>query len=120
LIKKLLTSQRAFVMNRFLIKKFVIIEINEYNYVVADEDGQLRDIFLQFYDLSTLPRNGDYICLSEKYFDKKANEGYMEFRFGGLSEPYGRDVTNTNLAENEEVITIIQGDKKTYLKRFYG
>ena len=104
-------------------ERFRIIEINNSkyeNYIVKDDHGQKWNIGFKFYDIDTLPKVDDYICLSEKYFDKKANEGITFFSFGSLSGICGRDVSKENLDECDEIIIIEQGNKRTYLKRFYG
>ena len=104
-------------------ERFRIIEVNDNNYenyVVEDTFGKRRNIGFQLYDIDTPPQVGDYIKLSKKYFDKVANEGVTFFRFGGLSEIYGRDVSNVDLDKSDEIIIVEQGGNKTYLKRFYG
>ena len=102
-------------------EEFMIKEVNEYHYFVEAKDGLIKNIYLQFYDIDQLPQKGDYICLSEKYFDRRW-EGWSggHFSFGGLNGGYGRDMSNVNLDESEEIIIIKQKNNKVYLKRFYG
>jgi len=100
-------------------KECKINNVDDDHYIVEDIlDGQVYSIYITFFEKDHLPKKGDSICLSEKYLKKNPNE---YFCFGGLSEIYGKDVSNENLDESEEIIIIKQrNNKKTYLKRFYG
>lgn len=104
-------------------KKFKIIEVNQDNYKhkVIDEEGNLYNIILQFYNIEPVPQVGEYIYFSEKLFDKKLNEGLVHFSFGGLNEIYGKKITKRNIKSNvDEILVIERNNKKIYLKRFYG
>jgi len=100
---------------------YEILKVDKYSYTVKDHTGWKRKINLQFYDMSHAPQAGDRFRLSERYFDRQW-EGWSggHFSFGGLKEGYGRDMTDVSLDESEEIIVILQGENKTYLKRFYG
>jgi hypothetical protein len=109
------------IRNRYVMTEYKILKVGEYNnYTVEDARGVIRTIGLEWHDIDHPPQEGDCIRLSDKYFDKEANEGLTFFSFGGLSGIYGRDVSNENLDESEEIIIILQENDKIYLKRFYG
>ena len=96
---------------------------------------QEYEIGITFYDVEPTPQKGEYIYLSEKLFDVKANEGLRHFHFGGLSEVYGRKVSQKEIEHAEafadspstyhgtisdEILVIERNNERTFLKRFYG
>lgn len=104
-------------------KKFKIIEIDKNNdtYYLEDEKGKKYNIMLQFFDIEILPQIGENLYFTEKLFDLELNEGISYFIFGGMHEPYGKEMKIENIEENiEEVLMIERKDKNIYLKRFYG
>jgi len=99
-------------------KRYKVTETGNY-YHCALEDEIGRKIYLDFYDIEE-PQNIEYVYLSEIYFDKVANESLQHFNFGGLSEPYGRDIKEQDYDTSDEILAIERCGKKVYLKRFYG
>ena len=117
-------------------KKYIIVKIDDVDwYTLKDETGQKNEIGITFYHGEPLPCVGDYIHLSEKLFDVKANEGIRNFHFGGLSEEYGRKIlakdvelanefmdspTSYNNTINDELLAFERNNERIILKRFYG
>lgn len=103
-------------------KKFKIIQINDDEYSLEDNEKEKYKIYLELFDVKSLPKVGEYICFSEKLLDVEANEGVRFFSFGGLSEVYGKDIKDGEVDESfEELLIIIKNDNtRIFLKRFYG
>ena len=102
-------------------KEYRIVKIRDKNwYTLESEEGREYEIGIDFYDIEPLPQEGEYIRLSEKLFDIKANEGIRHFRFGGLSEIYGRNIKKKDYDTSDEIFMIMRNGNKTYLKRWYG
>ena len=117
-------------------KKYKINRIKDFSwYTLEDEIGQEYEIGITFYDIEPIPQKDEYIYLSEKLFDIKANEGLRYFSFGGLSEIYGRNITEKEIESanafldypdsysgmiSEELLIIERINERIVLKRFYG
>ena len=88
-------------------KKLIVKSKDEYsNYVLEDNKNNIYEVNINFIDVE-LPPVGFSIYIPEKVLKEKVSLNY------GLIE----DTTNIN---EDELITIIQNDKKIYLQRFYG
>ena len=83
-------------------KKLFIKSKDEYsNYILEDNKNNIYEANINFIDMKS-PIIGTYIFIPEKV---SLNYGMIE------------DITNTN---EDELIIIIQNNKKLYLQRFYG
>jgi len=103
-----------------ILKRFQVIQCDDIDYTLVDENNDMFNISLTFYDVLT-PKVGEYIMFSEILFDRKANEGIVHFHFGKLSEPCGRRITPENIDDHLNEILIIERDNNNLcLKRFYG
>ena len=101
-------------------KRFKVLKDNGFVYTLQDESGKEHYISLQVFDIEP-PMRGEYIHLSEIFFDKLANEGVWHFSFGKFSEGYGKKITMENMKDNmNEILIIERSGTKYYLKRFYG
>lgn len=104
-------------------KKLKIINIDEknYKYYLEDEKKRKYIIMIQFFDIEPLPQIGENLYFTEKLFNLELNEGVLHFMFGGIYEPYGKEIKIENIEENiEEILMIERKNKNIYLKRFYG
>lgn len=94
-----------------------IININKKLYTLEDENGNKYEILLDFLDISTKLCEGDTIYINEQLLDDNY-VGYSDFyAFGHLDNGYGKE--NISL-EDEDVIILLVGNEKIYLKRLYG
>ena len=88
-------------------KKLIVKSKNEYsNYVLEDNKNNIYEVNINFINVE-LPNIGSYLYIPEKVLEEKVSLNY------GLIED------TINIDENE-LIAIIQNDKKLYLQRFYG
>ena len=87
--------------------KLIIKSKDEYsNYVLEDNKNNIYEVNINFIDVELPPVEAS-IYIPEKVLKEKVSLNY------GLIE----DTANIN---EDELITIIQNDKKLYLQRFYG
>ena len=101
-------------------KRFEIVKIDDCDYTLADEMGDVYKISLTFYDI-TPPQTGEFINFSEVLLDKKAQEGIVHFHFGKFSDTCGRHITPENMHEHLDEILIIESKNQQFsLKRLYG
>jgi hypothetical protein len=109
-------------MKKHKIKEYIVTGVNTESgeYIVQDTEGRMQSINIRFIDIEQSILKGDNICLSEEYFNRKSEWWTYCFCFGKLSDSSGRDVSNVNLDESEEIILIKQGEKQIHLKRLYG
>lgn len=94
--------------------KLIIENIDGYNYKLKDNDNNLYNINIEFYDIDELPKIGDAIYINNKLLNKINNNVVS---FGKLDGIYGRKITDEN---DEDVIGVSIQDKVIYLKRYYG
>ena len=88
-------------------KKLIIKNKDEYsNYVLEDNKNTIYEVNINFINIE-LPNIGSYLYIPEKVLEEKVSLNY------GIIE----DTANIN---EDELIAIIQNDKKIYLQRFYG
>lgn len=97
-------------------KKFKIKSVDDYNYILEENDNTY-DLNLEFYDIENLPKENDYIYMSEKLLDKHYDEYDTQYCFGALDSEYGRLVHEET---QEEVVMLVIDNKKIYLKRLFG
>lgn len=91
-------------------EKLKIIKIENFNYTLLDKDNNEYKLRIEFNGL--MPKLNDYI-----YMDKYLLKENILLSFGSLDSLYGKDLININ---DKEIISIMRGNKKIYLKRFYG
>ena len=88
-------------------KKLIVKNKDEYsNYILEDNKNNIYEVNINFIDVE-LPIIGSYLYIPEKVLKERVSLNY------GLIE----DTTNIN---EDELITIIQDEKKLHLQRFYG
>lgn len=88
-------------------KKLIVKSKDEYsNYILEDNKNNIYEVNINFLDIES-PKIGSYLYIPEQVLEEKVSLNY------GLIED------NTNIKE-DELITIIQNDKKLLLQRFYG
>ena len=88
-------------------KKLIVKNKDEYsNYILEDNKNNIYEVNINFIDVE-LPTIGNYLYVPEKVLKERVSLNY------GLIE----DTTNIN---EDELITIIQNEKKLHLQRFYG
>ena len=88
-------------------KKLIVKSKDEYsNYILEDNKNNIYEVNINFLDIES-PKIGNYLYIPEQVLEEKVSLNY------GLIED------NTNIKE-DELITIIQNDKKLLLQRFYG
>ena len=88
-------------------KKLFIKSKDEYsNYILEDNKNNIYEANINFIDIES-PIIGTYIFIPEKVLEEKVSLNYGKIK----------DITNTN---EDELIIIIQNNKKLYLQRFYG
>ncbi len=91
-------------------KKLTIKNIEDYNYILEDENNNDYSVNMQFYDVED-PKSEDSIIMDEYLLDE-----HIPLSFGPLSGKYGK-----NVKENDaDVIEVITKTKKMKLKRYYG
>ena len=84
-------------------KKVQVIEIDKYNYTLKDDDGNIYEKNMEFYN--TTINVGDYIYISKNVLNEIN------------SYTYGPIIENNDV---EDLIKIIHNDKNIYLQRYYG
>lgn len=88
-------------------KKLIVKSKDEYsNYILEENKNNIYEVNINFLDIES-PKIGSYLYIPEQVLEEKVSLNY------GLIED------NTNIKE-DELITIIQNDKKLLLQRFYG
>ena len=88
-------------------KKLFIKSKDEYsNYILEDNKNNIYEANINFIDIES-PIIGTYIFIPEKVLEEKVSLNYGKIE----------DITNIN---EDELIIIIQNNKKLYLQRFYG
>lgn len=97
--------------------KLKIINKKDLLYYLQDQKNNKYEFSMEFYDIDTCPRIGDYIEISAKLLNPKYVGYSTLYAFGNLENPCGRD----NLDMNDvDIIKIIIGHKEIILKRLYG
>ena len=87
--------------------KLTIIKTDEYaNYILEDKDGKKYDVNISFMGIKK-PAIGTIIYIDESTLKENVSLNY------GL-------VRKDKLRNEKELITLISGDEKIYLQRYYG
>ena len=87
--------------------KLRIIKSDEYsNYVLEDNDNKKYEVNINFMGIDK-PSIGTIIYIQEEVLKENVSLNY------GL-------VDNTSSVNENELIVLVNNDKKTYLQRFYG
>lgn len=79
--------------------------------------GKTFRLAIKFFDYDQYIQEGAAIAMHKELIDPNYEEYSTEYYFGALHEKYGRVI---NSKEDIDVIMIKVGDKKIYLKRFFG
>ncbi len=93
--------------------KLVIKKIDGNNYFLNDEDDNEYRFHIQFYDLDKEVQIGDRLFVNKRLLESPT---YL-FSFGPLVSDYGRKVLSI---EDPDLVALVIGDEKIYLKRYYG
>lgn len=92
-------------------RRFKIINIDNYDYTLIDDKLNKREITIEFHKLNELPRVNSYIYLS----DNLLNEHLISL--GPLGSKYGKKLDK----DDEDDISVLEIDgEKIYLQRYYG
>ena len=87
--------------------KLTIIKTDEYaNYILEDKDGKKYDVNISFMGIKK-PAIGTII-----YIDDSALKENVSLNYGLVKKD--------KLRSEKELITLISGDEKIYLQRYYG
>lgn len=98
-------------------KRLKIEKIENYEYLLEDEDKKSYSLNLEFFDLEENIKNGDYIHIDEKLLDKNYDGYSYSYAFGSLDSKYGKNNISLN---DTDVIKLETQKKEIYLKRLYG
>ena len=86
--------------------KLKIVENDGYaNYTVEDNDGKKYEVNINFMNMEK-PKVGTIIYIDESVLAENVSLNY--------GKPDG------DLVEEKELMIVVQGEEKTYLKRYYG
>ena len=94
-------------------KKLIIKNINNYEYILKDIDNNEYQFDIEFYHIGKNPKVGDCLFIAEKIL--KENNAVLNFDV--LESRYGRKITR---ADDEDIAVLIINEEKIYLKRVYG
>ena len=98
-------------------KKLTIINIDNYEYVLRDNNNLNYNLNLEFQNIDVKPKTGDYIYMSDELLNKNYREYSNTYTFGPINKSYGRTITNEN---NPDIIRINADNASLYLQRYYG
>lgn len=94
-----------------------IINRKDYLYYLRDENGNKYTLNLEFFDISTQPKAGNMLYINKELLNPKYDGYSTSYTFGNLDNKFGKD----NIQKNDiDVIKLLIGDEKIYLKRIYG
>ena len=93
-------------------KKFIIDKIDGYNYYLHDEDEKTYVLNIEFYDINTNIKEGDYFYIND---DKLVNSRVLSF--GPIPGIFGKNITSS---DDKDLLVLVSNNKKLYLKRYYG
>lgn len=97
--------------------KLKIISQDNYTYKLEDEKNNKYDLNLEFFDIETTPKVGDYIHISAELLNTKYAGYSTSYTFGKLENEYGkRNISLTDI----DVIKVVANNLEIYLKRLYG
>lgn len=97
--------------------KLKIISKDNYTYKLEDEKNNKYDLNLEFFDIETTPKVGDYIHISAELLNPKYAGYSTSYTFGKLENEYGKsDISLTDI----DVIKVVANNLEIYLKRLYG
>lgn len=83
-----------------------VVEKDEYaNYILKDNDGKKYEVNINFMNMEK-PKVGTIIYIDELVLAENVSLNY--------GKPDG------DLTEEKELMIIVQGEEKIYLKRYYG
>lgn len=94
--------------------KLRIKEINNSFYVLEDTSNNIYELTIYFYDIDDKIRVNDYLYMKEELL-LKVNHNIVSL--GVLDSIYGRVIDKIN---DEDLVILFIGNKKIYLKRYYG
>ena len=99
-------------------RELQVYGIDKNNYLLIDKESKKEYHFdLYFFDLKDKVTVGDSIVFNEKLLDNNYLEYSEEYYFGSIDDIYGREI---NSLQDIDLIAIKKGDRKIFLKRFYG
>lgn len=93
-------------------KKLLVKNIDNYNYYLSDNENNYR-INIEFYDTDYKPIVGDILYIDENLLKEVNNQ---MINCGPIDSDYGK----VGKELEKDMFIFINGDKKIYLKRYYG
>ena len=97
--------------------KLKIINKDNYLYKLIDERENNYEFTLEFFDIESCPKIGDYISISAELLNSRYAGYSTLYTFGNLDNPCGK----SNLSFNDiDIIKITIDNKEITLKRLYG
>lgn len=99
--------------------KLKILEKNKEQYKLIDNNKNIYELTLQFFDIedAEIPNENDYISFSAELLNSRYKEYTSSLVFGNLDNICGKfDISLTDI----DVIKIEKDDKDIFLKRLYG
>ena len=99
-------------------ENFEVVKIeNRYYTLMNIKTGKTYRLALKFFEHEKDILEGTIIGMHSELLDPNYQEYSTEYYFGRIDEPYGRKATGK---DEINVIGVKLGNKKIYLKRFFG
>ncbi len=98
-------------------KKLEIRKKDGFLYTLSEKTGKEYILNIELQGINTLPKEGDYIYISEELLDKNYKEYSSMYCFGPLYSKYGRVIKDEF---SPDLIGININGNITYLQRYYG
>ena len=86
--------------------KLKIFEINNYNYILLDDENKKYNLNIEFYGF--IPQVNDLVYI----YEKNIKENIL-YTYGPVGDKYTKN-------EYEDIIKIERDNKYVYLQRYYG
>lgn len=90
-------------------KRLIIKDIDNYNYYLFD-NNYIYKINIEFYDTNYKPIVGDILYIDEELLREINNQ---MISCGSMDGKYGKNL-------DKDVFLFVSGNRKIYLKRYYG
>ena len=96
---------------------YIIREVKKFNYILENiKTKYQQNINIEFFIKENINVN-DILIIADKYFDENYEEYDNFYSFGYTEDPSGRLLLNDN---KNDLIFLIQNEKKIVLKRLFG
>ena len=97
--------------------KLRIVNIDNYNYLLEDENGKEYNLFIELMNTNIVLKKGMILYIHSELLDKNYKEYSNMYTFGSLGSNYSRSLDKENYVD---IIVVINNNKKEYLQRYYG